>query len=655
MIIGTAGHIDHGKTALVRALTGVDTDRLKEEKARGITIDLGYAYQPLADDTVLGFVDVPGHERFVHNMLAGATGIEFALLVVAADDGVMPQTVEHLQILKLLAIPRGAVAVTKIDLTPPERVAQVERDIRALLADTLLVDAPIFPLSARTGEGVPALRAFLEEQARQRRPRSSGELFRLAVDRSFVLQGIGTVVTGTVFSGTVQEGDMVRVAPAGLSARVRGLRRQDQPAPAAQAGDRCALNLAGPKIDRQAIHRGDWVVAEALQGESATLDVWLNTLASEPRPLPHWTPVHVHIGAADLSGRVALLEGEQVPPGGAMLAQLVLTTPVAACLGDYFVIRDQSAQRTVGGGRVLDCFPPTRGKRTPARLVYLHALQAVLLAAAPEQALQEALITALSAHPNGFPLNRFARNANLGDNGLQALTAIAGLRVMRDGEDRLAFDAASWQALSEKTLAALAAAHEREPELPGVERERLRRMTAPALVSPVFRRLLADLDAAGQIVSRGQFVALPHHKAELSAPDQQLWAALKPLLQTNPFQPPRVRDIARQTQVPEASVRRLLSLVARLGEVYQVARDHFFQHDAVVELARIVAELAEEQESVRAAVFRDRIGVGRKLAIQILEFFDRIGYTRRVRDDHFLRQPDFWQNTQSASAPVACS
>jgi selenocysteine-specific elongation factor len=653
MIIGTAGHIDHGKTALVRALTGVDTDRLKEEKARGITIDLGYAYQPLGGDTVLGFVDVPGHERFVHNMLAGATGIEFALLVIAADDGVMPQTVEHLQILKLLGIPRGAIAITKIDLVPPARVAEVERAVRALLCDTLLAEAPIFRLSAVSGEGVTALRAYLEQQANAQAPQARSGLFRLAVDRCFALQGVGTVVTGTVFSGVVHESDAVRVAPTGLSARVRGLHRQDQPAATAQAGDRCALNLAGPKIDRQAIHRGDWVVADALRGESATFDAWLGILASETRPLAHWTPVHVHIGAADLNGRVALLEGDRLAPGEAMPAQLVVDAPVAACLGDYFVIRDQSAQRTVGGGRVLDLFPPTRGKRAPARLAYLRALHDVLAAADPAQALQAALRAALGTHPNGFDLNRFARNANLDADALQVLIAAAELRVIREGDDRLAFDPAGWQALGEKTLAALAAAHEREPELPGIERERLRRMTAPALPSLAFRKLLMDLDAARRVVNRGQFVALPEHKAELSARDQELWIRLKPLLQANPLQPPRVRDIARLERLLEADTRRLLSLVARLGEVYQVAHDHFFLQAAVVDLARVAAELAHDQGVIRAAPFRDQIGVGRKLAIQILEFFDRVGYTRRVRDDHLLRQPDFWQGAEGASAPGA--
>jgi selenocysteine-specific elongation factor len=302
---------------------------------------------------------------------------------------------------------------------------------------------------------------------------------------------------------------------------------------------------------------------------------------------------------------------------------------------------------------VLDLFPPTRGKRAPARLAYLRALHDVLAAADPAQALQAALRAALGTHPNGFDLNRFARNANLDADALQVLIAAAELRVIREGDDRLAFDPAGWQALGEKTLAALAAAHEREPELPGIERERLRRMTAPALPSLAFRKLLMDLDAARRVVNRGQFVALPEHKAELSARDQELWIRLKPLLQANPLQPPRVRDIARLERLLEADTRRLLSLVARLGEVYQVAHDHFFLQAAVVDLARVAAELAHDQGVIRAAPFRDQIGVGRKLAIQILEFFDRVGYTRRVRDDHLLRQPDFWQGAEGASAPGA--
>ena len=275
MIIGTAGHIDHGKTALVRALTGVDTDRLPEEKARGITLDLGYAYQPLESGDVLGFVDVPGHERLVHTMVAGATGIDFVLLVVAADDGPMPQTCEHVQVLDLLGLARGAVALTKGDRVSTERASEAAVEIRHLLAATPLADSPIFPVCALTGAGIGDLRQYLQEAARQTPPRAGGERFRLAVDRSFTLTGIGTVVTGTVYSGCVRVGDRLLISPSGREARVRGIHAQNQPAECGAAGQRCALNLAGPDLHRQDIHRGDWALDAALHAPTTRLDVEL--------------------------------------------------------------------------------------------------------------------------------------------------------------------------------------------------------------------------------------------------------------------------------------------------------------------------------------------------------------------------------------------
>ncbi len=373
MIIGTAGHIDHGKTALVRALTGVDTDRLPEEKARGITIDLGYAYQPLDSGETLGFVDVPGHERLVHTMVAGAIGIDFVLLVVAADDGPMPQTHEHVQVLDLLGLARGAVALTKIDRVPVERASEASAEIRQFLSATGLAESPIFPVCALTGEGIGDLRHYLQDAARQTPARSGGERFRLAVDRSFTLMGIGTVVTGTVHNGSVRVGDRLLISPSGREARVRGIHAQNQPAECGEAGQRCALNLAGPDLHRQDIHRGDWVLDAALHVPTARLDVELRVLAAEEQPLRHWTPVHCHLGAADVTGRVAVLEGEAIAPGAAGLAQLVLDHPVAALHGDRFILRDQSASRTLGGGRVLDVAPPARGRRKPQRLELLRA------------------------------------------------------------------------------------------------------------------------------------------------------------------------------------------------------------------------------------------------------------------------------------------
>ena len=630
MIVGTAGHIDHGKTTLVKALTGVDADRLPEEKARGITLDLGYAYAPQADGSVLGFIDVPGHEKLIHNMLAGATGIDYVLLVVAADDGPMPQTREHLELLGLLGLDRGAVALTKCDAVDAARIAAARGEVESLLAGTPLAGSPLFALSATTGEGVAELLVHLEATATNHAPRDTTGRFRLAIDRCFTLSGIGTVVTGTAYSGKVGAGDTAIICPAGgqrFKARVKSLHVQDRPARHGQAGDRCALALAGD-FERKDIERGMWLVDPGAAFPLRRFQAELRVPATQAT-LKHWTPVHVHIGAADITGRVALVEATEIGAGGTALAEILLDRETLAVRGDRFVLRDASARHSVAGGRVLDCFPPSRHKRSPARLAMLNALRDD----DPAASLQ--LLAAQSA--SGIDLARFAANWNLADETASALWRAASLQVIQAGEARIGFSAHGWQALSEKLLAALAGEHQRAPDLVGVERERLRRLTLPTLARAAFDALVAELLDAGRLAAARAWLHLPEHRVQLAAADRDLFAVLKPLVDAQPFGPPRVRDIARASGTAEDVVRQLFRRVARAGELYPVAHDHYFSADAVARLAALVAELNVEKGAARAADLRDRIGGGRKVAIHILEFFDRIGYTRRVRDDHVLR------------------
>ncbi|MFC5301744.1 selenocysteine-specific translation elongation factor [Azospira restricta] len=636
MIIGTAGHIDHGKTTLVKALTGVDADRLPEEKARGITLDLGYAYAPAADGGVLGFVDVPGHEKLIHNMLAGATGIDFLLLVVAADDGPMPQTREHLAIADLLGIRRGAVALTKCDAVTPERQAAAADEVRALLAGSAFAAAPIFPVAARDGGGIAALRTHLDAAAQAAdRARDDGGRFRLAIDRCFTLAGIGTVVTGTVFSGSVRVGDTLTVSPPGFAARVRSLHAQDRPAERGDAGQRVALNLAGD-FSRDAIRRGMWALDPRQHLPLERFAATLRLARDEAQALRHWTPVHVHLGAEDVTGRVALLVGDTLAPGTEALAEVVLDRPLCCVGGDRFVLRDTSATRTLAGGRVLDVFPPTRHKRAPARLAALRTAAAGDLAAT--------LAQQLAANPTGIVLERFAQGWNLTDDAASRLWRTLELVRVDTRDGTLGFAPAAWAALGEKLLAALAAEHERAPDMLGAEHERLRRLTSPTLARAAFDRLVDEALAAGRIAQTSSWLHLPEHRATLSAADGDLWRTLSPLLDAAPFQPPRVRDIAKATNLAEDTVRALMKRVARSGRLYPVALDHYFSDDAVERLADIVAALCAEHGAARAADLRDRIGGGRKVAIHILEFFDRIGYTRRVRDqrgtkdEHVLRE-----------------
>ena len=631
MIVGTAGHIDHGKTTLVRALTGVDTDRLKEEKARGISIELGYAYTPLENGDVLGMIDVPGHEKLVHTMAAGACGIDFALLVIAADDGVMPQTREHLAILQLLGVTRGAIALTKTDRVDATRLAQVRAEIQAWLASTRLAGAPLFETNAtQPGDpGVAQLNVYLREAALRGRARRDDGLFRLAIDRVFTLAGQGTIVTGTVFAGRVTTGDTLMLAPAATPVRVRSIHAQNRPADTGHAGQRCALNLAG--IDRDAIARGDWIVDAALAEPSNRLDVELSLLADAGLTLQHWTPLHVHIGTTHRVAHVALLEGDTLSAGEAARVQLVFDAPVCALPGDRFIVRNAQATRTVGGGRVLDPFGPARRRRTPERRGWLDALRAWLDECTIEPLLEQAprgMLRSTLLHLTGLP----ASLLNLPG---AALTIALHGKV---ADDALIVLHRHWEQMRAQIVSALQQFHGRMPDEQGPDGARLRRIAAPLLADALWRALVDALIAEGVVVRSGAWLHLPEHAVSLDASEQALAAKLLPLIAQGRFDPPWVRDLASAAQEPEERVRQLLRKLARRGEVYQVVRDLFYHPKLVRELAALVAALARDHDGVLgASAFRDASGLGRKRAIQILEFFDRVGYTRFQRDLRLVR------------------
>jgi selenocysteine-specific elongation factor len=620
MIIGTAGHIDHGKTSLVRRLTGVDTDRLKEEKARGISIALGFAYWPQADGSVVGFIDVPGHEKFVHTMLAGAAGIDLLLLVVAADDGVMPQTREHVAIARLLGISEAIVAITKADLVDAQRIAAVEGEIATLLTAGPFAGAPMLSVSTMTGQGLPELSGLLAMHAREAQARQGDGAFRLAVDRCFTLQGAGTVVTGTVLSGSVTVGDSVVVSPGGLAARVRSIHAQNRPAERGTAGERCALNLAGPGITKDAIEHGDMVLAPALHAPTTRIDAEVTLLPGE-KPLTMWQPVRLHHASAEIGARVVLL-GDAIAPGTDGLVQLVLDAPLAAAALDRFVLRDTSASRTIGGGRFLDLRAPERRRRSPERLTQLAALGSSDPA--------EALHGLLAGPPHHADIDGFIRDRALGPNAEGDLTRRLGL--VRIGP--LAMLPAQWQALAQATGERLDAFHAEHPDLPGIGLERLRFAVAPRWPAPLFRQALARLVEEDVLVPAGSWLRRPGHEARLSPEDEALWDRIMPLIAAHErFRPPRVRDIGHLLGRPEEEIRRLLRLTGRRGDVHEVALDHFFLRGTLAEMVGIANELAGHHPAgFNAAQFRDRLDNGRKVAIQILEFFDRHGITIRRGD-----------------------
>ncbi|MCP5271210.1 MAG: selenocysteine-specific translation elongation factor [Burkholderiaceae bacterium] len=630
MIVGTAGHIDHGKTTLVRALTGVDTDRLPEEKARGVSIELGYAFMDAPGGGRIGFIDVPGHERLVHTMLGGATGIDHALLLVAADDGPMPQTHEHLAVLSLLGLTQGTVVVTKADRVEPARAQAVAAEAAALLEGTPLTGSPVFTVSATTGEGMAALRAhLLAEAASVGAHPAADRAFRLAVDRAFTLGGVGTVVTGTVHAGAVAVGDELRLVPGDRRLRVRSLHAQNQPVQRAEAGQRCAVALAG--IEKGEIERGQWLVAPPVALATDRLDATLTLWPHEARALRSGTPVHVHIGALATTGTVAMLSPEVLAPGASGVVQIVLRSPLAAWHGDRVVLRDAAASRTLAGGLVLDPFAPARYRRAPARLAELAALQADD-AGARLQGL-------LAIAPNGLDLQRLAAAQ-----GVAALPAPpADVLLQSDAQGHWALGALQAQAAGDRLLAVLDQFHARHPDELGPDAARLRRLALPRLPEPLWRALLARAQADGDVAVRGAFVHRPAHGVRLSATEERIAQKLAPALEAAGFEGAWVRDLARDHGEGEPLMRVTLARLAQRGELHQVVKDLYYPVPTMRRLVGIARDVgAQAAGEVTAAAFRDATGLGRKRAIQILEYFDRVGLLRRVGDVHRVRADSAW-------------
>ena len=726
MMIGTAGHIDHGKTSLVRALTGTDTDRLPEEKKRGMSIELGYAFLAPSDDgpavgessaasaatagqtkvvpalglprEPIAFIDVPGHEKLLHTMISGATGIDFALLLVAADDGVMPQTREHLAVLSLLGIDRGVVAITKIDRVDEARVQEVTQQVTALLADTPLAHAPIIPVSATRGDGVAELRQRLRAEAVRldaahgadgtadphdsdspvraaaatepaettaettaALPAQTG--FRLAIDRVFSLDGVGTVATGTVHAGRVQVGDVLQQLPDGpKELRVRSLHAQNRSTDIAHAGQRCAINLAS--VERDQLQRGHWLAQPGIASVSDRLDVELHLWHAEPRAIRSGTRVHVHLGTTASPAAVAVLDADTLAPGCTGLAQLVLPQPLAAWHGDRLILRDAAGQRIIGGGRVLDSRAPVRYRRTPQRLQLLQALQ--------RPALRDRLAGLLETCEHGVDL----RSVSAFDASLQTLPhrRLAGDFII--GEP-------AWQHLRRSVLDTLAAYHQNATDEIGPDAARLRRLARLRMDDAHWRLLLDALVKEGSVAQSGAFVHLPEHGSQLAARDETLLQRLAPHLMEAGAQGAWVRDLAEHIGEPAANLRPAMARLARSGHLYQVVKDLYLDAATAARLAALVRQLAladkEPAESDQAEVqqaseqpaegtpgaepgrrharaslkptgqggnalpilkvaeFRDASGLGRKRAVQMLEFFDRIGLCRRVGDTHVLR------------------
>ncbi|MDU6926515.1 selenocysteine-specific translation elongation factor [Franconibacter helveticus] len=615
MIIATAGHVDHGKTTLLERLTGVNADRLPEEKKRGMTIDLGYAYWPQPDGRVIGFIDVPGHEKFLANMLAGVGGIDHALLVVACDDGVMAQTREHLAILQLTGQPALTVALTKADRVDEARIEAVREEVLATLREAGWREADIFVTAAAHDAGIEALRAHLRQLPE--RERRTAHRFRLAIDRAFSVKGAGLVVTGTALSGEVKTGDTLWLTGAEKPMRVRGLHAQNQPVDQAYAGQRIALNISGD-AEKADITRGDWLLSQKPLAAAERVIVKLQRHA----PLQQWQPLHIHHAASHITGRVSLLEGD--------LAELVLDSPLWLADNDRLVLRDISARVTLAGAQVVALDAPKRGKRQPEFLNWLAKLA---------QATTDDGALALHLERGAVSLPSFGWARQLTDVGLREV--IATQKVLQAGDYALSEGVA--QRWREKLLATLARYHESHSEEPGPGRERLRRMALPSEAEPLVLALIEQMRREGALASREGWLHLPGHEAGFNAAQQAVWEKVAPLFGDEPWW---VRDMAREAGEEEQAMRQLLRLAAQQGFITAIVRDRYYRHDRIVAFADMIRDLDREKGSTVAADFRDRLNVGRKLAIQILEYFDRIGFTRRRGNEHLLRDSALFRRVE---------
>jgi selenocysteine-specific elongation factor len=629
MILATAGHIDHGKTALVQALTGVDADRLPEEKRRGLTIDLGFAYATLPNGAEIGFVDVPGHERFLPNMLAGVLSIDRVLLVVAADDGPRPQTIEHLDILELIGVAEITGVVTKTDRVPPERVEMVIGEVRELLAVAGYAESPIFPVSSRTGDGIPALIRHLEmgdgnATAKRSQAIASG-LFRMPIDRAFTLPGIGLVVTGTVAAGAVAVGERMMISPGGAAVRVRGLHAQNRPIETAAAGERCAVNIVGSFSAGGEPRRGDWLLAPERHMPARRLDLTVRASRYAETPLRDGLPIHLHLGTDDIVGRTAVLSGRAIAAGETGFVQIDLDRPVGALYGDRVVLRDHAARHTLGGGRVVDPLAPRRGRRLPARLALLEAM----VPADPATALTQLLAT-----EGLVDLANFALVRNLAPAEVAALADEPAF--LRIGSERapVAVTRERLATLGDKIVATLGDWHQAQPDVLGPTRATVIGLLRGEAPAAALDAALATLAASGRVVRQGSMWRLPDHRPRLTAAAEKLWERIQPMLAAGELRPPRVREIAAALSLEPEAVERLLRRAERLGRVAKVADNRFYLPATLGQLADIARELAEAspEGAFTAQMFKDRSGVGRNLTIHILEYLDRMGATRRIGD-----------------------
>ena len=631
VIMGTAGHIDHGKTTLVKALTGIDCDRLAEEKKRGITIELGFAFMDLPGGKKLGVVDVPGHERFVKNMVAGAAGIDFVVLVIAADEGIMPQTREHLEICSLLGISTGIVALTKVDMVEPDWLMMVEEEVANYLKGSFLEGAPILPVSAHTGQGLDALKAELATLVEAYEPHRRSDLLRLPVDRVFTMKGYGTVVTGTLVSGKVKVGEDVTVYPGGLASKVRTLQSHGAQVEEVFAGSRTAVNLSGLEVEQ--LSRGDVLARPGSLFPSLSWDVELTCLKSSPRSIKHRKEVHFHHGAREVMARVYMLEGEALEPGQTAVCRIRFTEPLAGVYGDRVVARSFSPLRTIAGGRLLSPLAH-RVKRFSPAVDTLRGLGT----GAPEEIVLAQLALAANA---GLSFAQLLVASSMESKALDKALQLMGGRqeaLLIDREARTYVSGKVVQELSDGLLAFLADFHAREPMKPGVARGGLASTWGRRLAPKLFHLVLEGLLRRGSIAAEQEILRLPGHKVSLASDASALRQKLVEAYTAGGLTPPNMKDVLDPLNLTFKEAAAVFKLLQDEGQLVKIKEEMYFDAASVAGLIEKVVAFFATHEDMHPQDFREVSGLSRKYAIPLLEYFDKEKLTVRVGDNRKLRK-----------------
>lgn len=632
VIMGTAGHIDHGKTTLVKALTGIDCDRLKEEKKRGITIELGFAFLDMPGGSRLGIIDVPGHEKFVKNMVAGAAGIDFALLVIAADEGVMPQTREHLEICTLLGVTEGVVALTKTDMVDEEWLELVTEDVREFLEGTFLEEATMFPVSAHDGKGLDELRTALGGLAEKYEKRQRPDLFRLPVDRVFTMRGHGTVVTGTLVSGSLSEAEDVILYPSGRSAKVRGLQSHGESVSTAPAGRRTAVNLAGVDVDE--ISRGEVLARPNTLFASNIWDVELTYLPSAGKELKHRRELHFHHGTKEVLARILLMDREALVPGDTVRCRVVFETPMTGVYGDRVVLRSFSPLRTIAGGRILN---PIGGK-----LKRFDARTNALLEQLASDAQEEVVAAQLElAGPQGRTLAQLRTMTQLSSKGLDKclqLMTSRGEAFLFDKEKRAYASGPAVEELCASALSFVAEYHKRKPMRQGIVRGELASTWGKRLPDKLFHFLVERLIKREELVAEAETLRLPEHKVSLAGDSEKFRAAILAAYADGGATPPNLKEVLEPLNVSPKDAAPVLRLLQEQGELVKITQDIYYHEPSLQALRDKVTDFLSEQDEMGAPDFKAITGLSRKFLIPLLEHFDKEKLTVRVGDKRVLRK-----------------